>query len=307
MTTPDPVGQPLEELRYALAEAETDQPSVGLLTRVLEAATSARPPGRATGTEPPITAVEAYRRTMMSFDALLSELTDDEWHQAVLRDLDIQGLVGHLIGVERQLHGALGVGPETATSTDHVASTQAEAVAQSGRPPAATHAEWRNLTSATVDHVEALDRAGRERPITLHTFTVPVERMLVVRSFESWTHEEDIRRATGRPLAAPDSARLRLMTELAVSALPAGLARIDRPQPGRTARIVLTGPGGGTWQASLDRGQPGPTDVRIIADAVEFCRLVANRRSQADVAPDVTGDAALAAVLLAGAQALALD
>jgi hypothetical protein len=97
------------------------------------------------------------------------------------------------------------------------------------------------------------------------------------------------------------------MTETAVSALPAGLAMIARPRPNRTARMVLTGPGGGTWQASLDRGVPGETDVRIIADAVSFCRMVANRMTPADIEAVVTGDEALAADVFAGAQALALD
>jgi uncharacterized protein (TIGR03083 family) len=307
MTPPSPSGQPIEELRYALAEADAHQPPVALRPRVLEAVRLARPAGRHVAAEPAITPVEAYRRTMVSFDSVLAELTDTEWHLHVLRDLDIQGLVGHLIGVERQLHSALGIGPPIAISSDHVASTQADALAQAGRPPAATHAEWRELLSATVTHTEGLDRAALERMVTLHAFSVSVERMLVVRSFESWTHEEDIRRATGRPLAAPDPARLRLMTELAVSALPTGLGYIDRPQPGRTARLVLTGPGGGTWQASLDRTQPGPTDVRIVADAASFCRLVANRVAPEALAADITGDVALAGDILAGAQALALD
>jgi len=307
MTAPRPPGQPIEELRFALAEADAHRPPVALRSRVLDAAMSARRPGRDIGSGTPITAVEAYRRTMASFDLVLSELTDAEWRVHVLRDLDIQGLVGHLIGVERQLHGALGLEPGVAIGTDHVASTQADALAQAGRAPSDTHAEWLILTAGTVARAATLDRAGLERPITLHNYTVPVERMLVVRSFESWTHEEDIRRATGRPLAAPDAARLRLMTELAVTALPTGLDHIGRPKPGRTARIVLTGPGGGTWQASLDRTRPGATDVRLIADATSFCRLVANRLSPTTIDVDVTGDDTLAADLLAGAQALALD
>ena len=307
MTTHSPPGRPLEELRYALAEADTHRPPVALRSRVLRAAESARPPGLGIGTGPAISPVEAYRRTMVSFDAVLSELTDDEWRRHALRDLDIQGLVGHLIGVERQLHAALGIAPDVTVGADHVSATQADAVAQAGRPPADTHADWLELTAETIAHVTNLDPEGRERLITQDGFTIPVERMLVIRSFETWTHEEDIRRATGRPLAAPDSSCLRLMTEVAVSALPRGLASIDRPQLGRTARIVLTGPGGGTWQTSLDRGDPGPTDVRIIADAVSFCRLVANRMDPAAVGAHVTGDEALGANLLAGARALALD
>jgi uncharacterized protein (TIGR03083 family) len=297
----------LEELRYALAEADAHRPPAALKARILQAATTSRPPGRAIGTGPVITAAEAYRRTMLSMEAVLSELSDEEWHRHVLRDLDVQGLIGHLIGVERQLHAALGIGPEIVAGTDHVASTQPDALAQAGRSPAQTQAEWAALVSATVAHTEGFDPADRVRPITFHTFKMPIERMLVVRTFETWTHEEDIRRVTGRPLQAPDSPRLRLMTELAVSALPAGLARIDRPQTGRTARIVLTGPGGGAWQASLDRGAPGATDVRIIADAVSFCRLVANRMGPDELAADISGDEELASLLLDGARALALD
>ncbi|MDQ6616651.1 MAG: maleylpyruvate isomerase family mycothiol-dependent enzyme [Actinomycetota bacterium] len=307
MTAHRPPGQALEELRYALAEADTHRPPVALRSRVLESATSARPPGRAVGTGPAITALEGYRRTMASFDAVLSELTDAEWHTPVLRDLDIQGLLGHLIGVERHLHAALEIGPPVPTSTDHVASTQDHARAQAGRPPSRTHAEWLDITARTIAHVATLDGEARERQITLHNFTASIDRILVVRLFETWTHEEDVRRATNRPLAAPDAARLRLMTELAVAALPKGLEIVDRPQPGRTARIVLTGPGGGTWQASLDRRPPGPTDVRIIVDATSFCRLVANRMEPVDLGADISGDEALGADLLVGAQALALD
>jgi uncharacterized protein (TIGR03083 family) len=307
MTTPSPSGLPLEELRYALAEADTHRPPVALRPKVLQAAESARPPGRSVGTGPAITVVEAYRRTIVSFDAVLAELTDAEWHLHVLRELDIQGLVGHLIGVERHLHAALGIGPAVAGGSDHVASTQASALAQQDRAPSQTRAEWLEVMGATVVFCESLDPAALSQVITLHTYTMPVDRTLIVRTFETWTHEEDIRRAIGRSPAPPDPARLRLMTEVAVSGIPSGLGLIGRPQPGRTARIVLTGPGGGTWQASLDRTQPGPTDVRIIADAVSFCRLVANRIDPDGLDANISGDDVLAREILAAARALALD
>lgn len=307
-TAEDPGRQPLDELRFALAQAEAVRPPVALRSRVLEAATSTRAPGLSIGTDAPVPPVEAYRRTMASFDAVVAQLTDEQWHRHALRDLDVQGLVGHLIGVEHQLHAAAGLDPGATVGADHVVSTQADAVAQAGRPPVDTLAEWRALVERTVDYGTGLDQASNERLVTLHSFTIPFEQMLVLRVFETWTHEEDVRRALGWPLAAPDSARLRLMTDLAISALPAGLARIGRPQPGRTARMVLTGPGGGTWQAPLELGeQPGTADVRIVADAVLFCRLVANRITEDDVAADVDGDHALGTDILAGARALAFD
>lgn len=307
MTSAEPRRTSVEELRYALAQSTSTRPPGSLRPRVLQAAMAARPPGVATGTESPITPAEAYRRTTLSLDSLLSRLTDSDWRRHALRDLDVQGLLGHLIGVERQLHAAIGIGPAVVTSADHVASTQGDARAQAARPASKTHADWLDLSMRTVEYATGLDRETSSRPVTLHTFTIPFERMLVVRTFETWTHEEDIRRALRYPLSPPDSARLRLMTDLAVSALPTGLARIGRPQPERTARIVLTGPGGGTWQAALDRGVGGPIDVRIVADAATFCRLVANRASPAELDPAVSGDEDLAALVLAGAQALALD
>ncbi len=119
------------------------------------------------------------------------------------------------------------------------------------------------------------------------------------------------RRAPALPLQAPDAASLRLMTDLAVAMLPAGMRRNDRRADGRTARIVLTGPGGGTWQTDLgavDDSRPaGRADVRIVLDAVDFCRLVANRADPATLTTVVSGDHALARDIFAGAARLALD
>jgi len=76
--------------------------------------------------------------------------------------------------------------------------------------------------------------------------------------------------------------------------------------------VVLTGPGGGTWQRDLgstpdDSRSRGPADVRIVLDAVDFCRLVANRVDPAALATVVDGDHALAQDLFVGAASLALD
>jgi len=53
---------------------------------------------------------------------------------------------------------------------------------------------------------------------------------------------------------------------------------------------------------------PAPaTEVAIVADAVGFCRLVADRITPADLGAQVSGAAGAADVVLAGAAALALD
>jgi uncharacterized protein (TIGR03083 family) len=268
----------LEELRFALAEGDALAPPDRLRDRVTTAALRARPAGQAVPVPPTISAPEVFRRTVESFAATLANLSDDEWRRPALRDLDVQQLVGHLMGVERAFQVAFGLrSTDGALAADHIGSTQSTASAQTGRAPADTRREWLSTASASADHVESLDDEDLRTPVTLHGITLPMESMLIVRSFEMWTHEEDIRRATGRPLAAPEPARLSPMTRLAVALLPAGMGRVDRPAVDGNVRLVLTGPGGGTWPAALGSSQGGPVEARLVIDAVLFCRLVANR------------------------------
>jgi hypothetical protein len=143
--------------------------------------------------------------------------------------------------------------------------------------------------------------------------------LLVVRAFELWTHENDIRAAAGRPPRVPDAATLRSMTGLAVAWLPHGVRRAAPDTARLDVHLVLTGPGGGTWDVTVGRDRPGAADgglpgdtapapgVLVVAEAVDFCRLVADRASPDDVVRQVDGHVRDAAVVLAGARALALD
>jgi uncharacterized protein (TIGR03083 family) len=314
MTELRPHGNPIEELQFALAEGDAERLPTRLGRTVFEAALVARPAGRPADEPTPISAVTALRRAVASVDALLASLEPEHWHAPALRGLDVQQLVGHLTGVEYDFQAALHAPRGEQADADHVASTDPVASAQAGRPPSETHDQWRAATTRTLADLAEVEASGARLGdvIGLHGLRMPLAPLLVVRTFELWTHEEDIRAATGHALQAPDTASLRLMTELAVTMLPAGMRRAARPGTGRAARIVLTGPGGGTWQTALgatsdDPRPEGPVDVRIVVDAVDFCRLVANRIDPAALAAVVTGDGALAQDLFAGAISLALD
>jgi hypothetical protein len=141
--------------------------------------------------------------------------------------------------------------------------------------------------------------------MALHGMRLPLSALLVVRAFELWTHDNDIRQATGLPAAVPDAPTLRLMTGLAARLLPYGAARAGLRERTRV-HLVLTGPGGGTWDVAIgDVGQP--TSVGIVTGAVGFCRLAANRATPGELDLHITGDAGRAAGILAAASALALD
>jgi uncharacterized protein (TIGR03083 family) len=236
----------------------------GMRERVLAASWQARPAGRPEPEPAEISPVEAFRRAAGALDELLGTLGVDDWSLPVLRDLDVQGLIGHLIGVEEDVHRCLSGDPGVA-DTDHVEATQPAAGRQAGRRADQTRAEWRRTVGRTLDLVRAWAgspaglslQAGLDPPagLALHGMRLSLDTLLVVRAFELWTHENDIRQAAGLPLAVPDPSALRLMTGLAAPALPLGAARTGLDLPVHV-HLVLTGPSGGDLGRSARGRRP---------------------------------------------------
>jgi uncharacterized protein (TIGR03083 family) len=277
-------------------------PPAGLRKRVLEASLRARQAGHTLPEVPRISPDQAFSRAADAFYGLLCALGEQDWRLHVLRDLDVQGLAGHLIGVEDDVQRAVS-GDPVVEHQDHVTSTQPAADRQAGRPVAATRADWRRAADRTLELVRDADMSAE---VTVWGIPLPLGAALVARAFELWTHENDIRRVAGLPASVPDVSTLRLMTELATSMLPFGAMLAGLPGP-INLRLVLTGPGGGTWDVVIGGEAPEPATIAIVTDVVDFCRLAANRLSPADLDMQVTGDPGRAAGVLAAAAALALD
>lgn len=289
--------------------AQTPLPA-GLRERVFAAAHAVRPAGRPVPEPPPTSPVEAFRGAARALQATLRELDDERWHLPAVRGLDVQGLVGHLTGVEQDLVRALS-GDDEVAHADHVDSTQAVAMRQAGRAPAQTRREWVDAMARTLDLLG--NEPDLDRVVSLHRVRMPLGALLVVRTFELWTHENDVRRAVGLPASVPEPGALALMTGLAAALLPRGVALVDDGSGPVDLHLVLTGPGGGTWDVAVGRaadGQVDPGDVPelvVVAEAVAFCRLVANRIRPDELDPHVSGAVETAPRILAGAAALALD
>jgi uncharacterized protein (TIGR03083 family) len=273
-----------------------------LRERVLAASRRARAAGRAVPEIREISPAEALARAADAFFGVLCALDGGGWQRPVLRDLDVQGLVGHLIGVEEDVQRCLSGDPEVA-GAGHVESTQPAAARQAGRPPEATRTDWRRAVDRTLAQAGAAGDAAGE--VAVHGMRLPLAALLVVRAFELWTHENDIRQVTGLPPSVPDASTLHLMTGLAAGLLPQAASMTGWRQP-VSLRLVLTGEGGGTWDVAVGEG-PDPVPVAIVTDAVGFCRLAANRITAAELDVHVTGDPEQAAGLLAAASVLALD
>jgi uncharacterized protein (TIGR03083 family) len=270
-----------------------------LRQRVLTTSLAARGSGRPAAEAPPISAAAALARAADAFDEQLDELSAADWRTPALRDLDVQGLVGHLIGDEQDVQRAL-AGDESVADVEHVASTRAVADAQAGRPVTATRDDWRRAVDRTLREVEGSD----DHVLAMHGMRLSVDALLVVRAFELWTHENDIRTAVGAPPSRPDTPVLTLMTRLAVQLLPHAYLR-RRTRPATALHLVLTGPGGGTYDLHLGGHQDPADDLLLVVDAVDFCRLVANRLAPAALEVQVDGPGATD--VLVAAASLALD
>jgi hypothetical protein len=107
---------------------------------VLDASRRARAAGEPVPEVPAISPAEAFSRAADALYRTLSALESAAWSRPAIRDLDVQGLVGHLTGVEDDVRRCL-AGDPAVSLAGHVESTQAAAARQAGRDPAQTLAE----------------------------------------------------------------------------------------------------------------------------------------------------------------------
>ena len=219
-------------------------------------------------------------------------------------------LVAHLLAIDIYTGKQVGLFPDHVIGADHDHIHLGDRLIEQLQS-ADYHsvlASWRGNASEIV-HAVTIEPELLGAEASWHGAPVDVRSLLVIRTFELWTHADDVRVATGRARAEPDNAQLKLMTNLAAAILPLGLELTGRPHAGRTARLVLTGRGGGTWRCPLSASGSvtAHDDVLLVADAIAFCRLAANRCTPAELDAYVEGDAGIAYDILQGMAALAAD
>jgi uncharacterized protein (TIGR03083 family) len=309
----DPELEALAALRADIVRHEADDgvPPAGLLDGILGLALSRRPAGRPTGSwaSEAIDGVESLRRTVADLALVLDGLAPSAWDLPATTanpHWTVADVVAHLVAGDRYIAGMLRATawtPPAGTEHDHLAMTRPTIEELRSVAPTTLHRQWTEGSGTTLEAVTKAVNEGRLRqPLQFAGVPMSLATLLIVRTFEVWTHSEDIRRAVDLPLEPPDGSRLTLMSNIAVRALPIGLALAGKSHPGRTARVVLTGVGGGTWSQALNLGdQPGEPDLLLVADVVDFCRLAATRLSVEDLECHIEGDETLAADVLAGA------
>lgn len=220
-----------------------------------------------------------YAAQVALMDELLQGLSHDQWAAPVVKHGTVRGMVDHLAANDAKIAHFMGV--RATTSWRAQAGSLLERVAVNAEPLLAVE----------------IGLAG-PRPVR-----GTVRDALIQRTFETWTHADDIRTALGRQLSAPQSEHVHLIAGFGLAMLPRVMAK---PRRDTVVTVVLTGPGGGSWTIPLSP-TPAHPGVLISANAVDFCRLMAGRHEPGTFPYAAEGDSVLARDVVTAASTLGCD
>jgi len=248
--------------------------------------------------------VDLYRTQSERFEHAVDLVADDALDHVTTNGLTARDLIVHEAAQESLLAQAIGESPvPEITEADIGKRTAALVALLDGRSLDDVLRVWRAAVDANCAWAVGADGgAANWRGLELDQ-----NDAIVVRAFETWIHTDDLRRAAGLAGEPPEPRHLALMSDLAGRSLSLSLALVERTHAGKTARLVLTGDGGGEWLVAMDGSGAGRNtpDVTLTADVVDWCLLVGDRIAPEAIEHTVAGPAALADDLLAAAPALA--
>ncbi len=281
----------------ALAEGDASTPPDEVRRRLLGHAAAAPPL-----LSPTLSPVDLYRARVAALEQLLDTLADEDWERrATPYQWTVHGLVAHLLVIEQCTAAMFGLGKmPSGDENDHLAVGRALIDTELLGSPLSTAGRWRTAARQISDHIGS-DAFRPNAPATLHGWPFTGSSLLVARAFELWTHVNDIARAVGRLERPTPAEELRTMSSFSVATLPYTLSLVDPLLSFSSARVVLTGPGGGTFDIGT-----GERTTLIVADVVDYCRMVARRIDPDVLDSTIEGDTELAGALLRASQAFAV-
>lgn len=257
--------------------------------------------------------VETWHRAATDVVALLRSLDEADWRRTTdLPGWDVRAVACHLAHLESELAG----NPQRHVEVPelpHVRGlmgqfTEAGVLARADLSPAEIVDE---LEASVATRYAALQSdppqdAGAPGPGFAALVGWSWRTLLSNRPLDLWMHEQDIRRAVGRPGGLDSPAAAHTVGVLA-AALPYVLGKRVGAQPGQSAALVVTGAQPLRVAAEIGedgRGAPRAdtetTTTRLTLDAEDFLVRAGGRRGPDEVAAVIEGDEDLGRRVLAG-------
>jgi uncharacterized protein (TIGR03083 family) len=253
--------------------------------------------------------VAVYLAALQDAQRLVESLTPDEWSRPTdLPGWNVHDIVAHIVALEAELAGHQRPDhvPDWA-ALPHVDPTnrlqtymEVPVDARRGIPPAELLRELAEIIVERQPQIAAYPPAADAEVTGPTGWTAPLWRVLSVRVFDIWAHEQDIRRAVARPGnldgagAGVAEFRLRYGLEYVIGKQVA-------PPPGTAVRWVVDGERsftttvvvGGDGRASTAVAYEGEPDVTLSTDWENFVLLGCGRASFDRSRVRVDGDPAL--------------
>jgi len=225
------------------------------------------------------------------FDSITSfceGLTESEWKTATdCPGWSVQDNLSHLIGIERMLE-KLPPTTHKAAPADHVKNPIGEANENEidvRRPLSGADvlAEWNEISTQRMTTLRSADDAYFDASAMTPTGPGTVGDFLSIRVLDSWVHEQDMRRAVGRPgnLGGPAAEHTidRLMRTVPIvvgkrAGTPDGASVVIDVTGDVTRHVVCTVTGG---RAAVVADEPAAPLAHITMDVESFVVLATGR------------------------------
>ena len=255
--------------------------------------------------------VETWRSAISEFVDLVRDVPEDQWHLPTdLEGWTVKDNVAHTAHLEGVLAGAA---EETiaVAGAPHIKDltgfyTEQGVLARRGKDMAALADEIETAAATRYAELQADPPSDGTAPPARTPGGVPWnnQTLLSNRPLDVWMHEQDIRRAIGRP-GGYDTAPARHAIAKFGGALPMVLGKRVAPPVGTSVRIDVPEAGasfsaviGKDGRAARSEPLDAPT-VRITLTAEDFVVLAGGRRDLAATSPSYEGDAELGRTVLA--------
>jgi uncharacterized protein (TIGR03083 family) len=282
----------VERLRAAAAwygASETEAPPLRLREAIFRRLSPRRP------TLPGLVAHEAAAQLLRE---VVAAVEPADTTIVTENGLDVHDLVAHLVALESLVAEWAGEPTEPALTGQDIEGRSAEASAHFA------DASLGELQGRWDDAARAVRNAAtRGEPMKFFGGDRRPSDLLAYRAFETWIHAGDIVVARGGDRPGLPADAFAVMAKASMALVPACLAVRQTARPGESARIVLSGPGGGDFLVPLAVGEEpaAAPSVSVRTNVFEWCMRVGERIAPDDVTVEYEGDVELGREIIAAA------
>ncbi len=237
------------------------------------------------------------------------QLDDEQWDRPTdCPGWSVKDNLSHLIGIERMLLGDPSP-PALTEVPPHVRNpfgemNEAWVAARRSVPGSEVLAEFVDTTNRRMDALTAMTAEEFDTVGWSPVGDVPYREFMATRILDTWTHEQDIRRALGRP-GGRNGAGERIVLDRCEATMPYVVGKKVRPPDGTAVLFSVTGVMGRHILVTVTGGRaaaapvppPTPPTVTLTMEQDEFWRRCYGRvgpeERESTGAVTVEGDEAL--------------